>query len=182
MFGELKTFFLVAHAKNFLKNLSYRDATAFQVWGLSFVGEALAYMTQTATNYANDPQKLAEMLAPQQVATAAMFRASALGLMPFAMETSYNVLTGGDSLVKPGTTTNTDTRSFLNTPSLIAAKRLLNAPATAGGLLLGTDVTTRQEGRDLWGILPGNNTYGLRMLGNYLSNSLPASDPDKQGH
>lgn len=181
MFGELKTFFLVAHAKNMLKNVSYMDNTAFQVWTIGFIGESLAYMVQTAANNANDPDKLREMLAPQQIATAAMFRSASLGMAPFVAETAYSLATGGDSLVKPGTTTNTDSRSFLNTPSLQVAKKLTNAPTTAAGLLLGTDTTTRQEGKDLYSLIPGSNAIGMRMLGTYLTNSLPASDPDKTG-
>jgi hypothetical protein len=176
VFAELKTFFLVAHAKNFLKNLHYRDATAFQVWAIGFIGESLAYMTQNAANNLHDPDKLLANLEPSKIATAAMFRSPSLGALPMFVETGYNVFTGGDSLVAPGMTTNTDSRSFLNPPSLIVAKRMLNAPLTLGGMVTGSDVTTRQEGRDLMGILPGSNLYGVKNLANYLTNSLPVAD------
>ena len=177
VFAELKTFFLVAHAKNFLKNLHYRDATAFQVWAIGFVGESLAYMTQNAANNLHDPDKMLKGMDPTKIATAAMFRSPALGALPMFVETGYNVATGGESLVSPGMTTNTDSRSFLNPPSLIVAKRLLNAPLTLGGMVTGSSVTTRQEGRDLTGILPGSNLYGVKNLANYLTNSLPVVDP-----
>jgi hypothetical protein len=71
LFGELKTFFMVAHAKNMLKNLHYRDFTAFQVWAVAFIGEMLAYTTQTGLNYAHDPAKREELLTPEKIATAA---------------------------------------------------------------------------------------------------------------
>lgn len=175
MFGELKTFFLVAHAKNFLKNGHYMDATAAQVWAISFLGESLAYMTQTAVNY---PTELDERLTPERIATAAAFRMAALGTMSMAIETGFNVLSGGDSLVFEGATSNTSNRSFLNTPSMIVMKRLTNVPATAMGALLGTDVTTQAEFRDVWGAIPGANLYGLKAFGSYLSNTLPKSDPN----
>ena len=180
VFSELKTFFLVAHAKNFLKNAHYRDATAFQVWAIGFIGESLAYMTQNAANNLHDPEKMLANMDPEKVARAAFFRSPALGALPMFVDTGYGVLTGGDSLVAPGMTTNTDSRSFLNPPSLIVAKRLLNAPMTMMGLAAGTDVTTRQEGRDLAGILPGSNLYGVKNLANYLVNSLPVADQSQR--
>jgi hypothetical protein len=176
VFSELKTFFLVAHAKNFLKNLHYADATALQVWTIGFIGESLAYMTQTAVNY---PSELDTRLTPEKISTAAFFRMSALGTASMLTETGYNLLSGGDSLVQPGMTANTDNRSFLNTPSLMIAKRVLNAPSTLGGLMLGTDATTKQEARDLWGTIPGGNLYGLKAVGQWWANSFPSSDPDK---
>jgi len=176
MFAELKTFFLVAHAKNFLKNLHYHDATAAQVWAIGFLGEALGYMTQTAVNY---PTDLENKLTPDKIATAAFFRMSSMGTASMLTETGYNVLTGGDSLVQPGMTANTDNRSFLKTPSMIVLNRLLNVPATSMGLVLGTDVTTRQEGQDLWGAFPGSNLYGLKAAGQYWTNTLPKTDPSK---
>ncbi|QSI31479.1 hypothetical protein GNX71_18600 [Variovorax sp. RKNM96] len=180
VFSELKTFFLVAHAKNFLKNLHYRDATAFQVWTIGFIGESLAYMTQQAANNGHDPDKLLANLSPEKIATAAMFRSPALGALPMFIDTGYGVVTGGESLVQPGMTANTDNRSFLNTPSLIVAKRLLNAPMTGAGML-GAGVTTKAEGRDLAGSLPGSNLYGIKALANYLISSLPATDPAHPG-
>ena len=176
MFAELKTFFLVGHAKNFLKNAAYHDATAAQVWALGFIGESLAYMTQTAVNY---PTELEERLTPPRIATAAYFRMSAAGTASMLTETGYSILTGGDSLIQPGTTTNTDNRSFLSTPSMTVGKRLFNLPSTLAGAALGTDVTTRKEGKDAWGTIPGANLYGLKAAGNWWTNTLPKSDPTK---
>lgn len=176
VFSELKTFFLVAHAKNFLKNLHYRDITALQVWAIGFIGESLAYMTQSAVNY---PSELDERLTPEKIASAAFFRMSAAGTASMLAESGYQLLSGGDSLVQPGMTANTDNRSFLNTPSFIVMKRLLNSTQTAAGLALGTDVTTKREARDLWGSIPGANLYGLKAAGQWWADQLPASDPDK---
>jgi hypothetical protein len=176
VFAELRTFMLVGHAKNFLKNLAYHDQTALQVFAIGFIGEALAYSMQTVINA---PDKLDERLTPEAIARAAYFRMASLGTASFITETGFQLLSGGDSLVQPGTTANTDSRSLLNTPSLILAKRLLNAPSTLGGLVLGTDVTTQQEARDLWGVIPGANLYGLKAAGNWWTNQFPKSDPEK---
>ncbi len=59
MFDELRTFMLVGHAKNFLKNAELRDATALQAFFISFLAEALAYSLQSAINF---PDKLATRL------------------------------------------------------------------------------------------------------------------------
>lgn len=174
VFAELKTFTMVGHAKNFLKNLHYADTTALQVWTIGFMGECLAYMTQTAINY---PDELDERLDPERIATAALFRMSALGTASLLVETGYSVLSGGDSLVRPGTTANTDNRSFLNTPSLTVAGRLLNAPSTLAGAVLGTGTTTQREFRDLWSLVPGANLYGLKAVGNWVAEGLPKSEP-----
>jgi hypothetical protein len=181
LFSELKTFFLVAHAKNFLKNVSYMDQTAFQVWGLGFLGESLGYMTQSTANYAQDPEKLQQMLTPEKIAMAGFSRMSSMGMVPSLIDTGYSLATGGDSLIQPGTTTNTDNRSLFNTPSIIAAKKLLNAPSNLGGLAFGTDITTQKEMRDLLTTLPGSNLYGARNFVNYLSNMQPKFDPNHPG-
>ncbi len=178
MFGELKSFFLVAHAKNMLKNAHYRDATTMQVWTIGFMGNALAYVTQTSANYAQDPEKLAEMLTLERIAKSAAFRMSAAGIAPLLANMGYAVATGGDSLVQPGMTTNTDTRSLI-TPSMQIAGRLAGAPQTLGGLLLGTDVTTQKEAKDLAGVIPGSRLLGISNGINYLSEMLPKSDPAK---
>lgn len=176
MFSELKTFMLVAHAKNFLKNLHYRDTTSMHIWAIGFLGESLAYSVQSAINAPGD---LDERLAPDRIATAALFRMAALGSGTLLVESGYGLMTGGDSLVMPGSTANTDSRSFLNTPSLTVAKKLLNVPMTLTGATLGTDTTTRGEFRDAWNSIPGLRLYGLRAMGDYFADSFPASDPDK---
>jgi hypothetical protein len=176
MFSELKTFFLVGHAKNFLKNLNYMDSTAFHIWGIGFLAESLAYMLQSAVNAPGDLEK---RLQPDRIATAAFFRMSSLGTASMLVESGYAMMTGGDSLVQPGMTANTDTRSFLNTPSLVVAKKLLNAPMTIAGIGLQTDTTTRGEFRDLWSAFPALRLYGLKAVGDHLAESFPSTDPTK---
>lgn len=176
VFAELKTFMLVAHAKNFLKNVHYRDATAVQVWLMGFLGESMAYMLQSSIN---QPDKLEENLTPDKIARAALFRMAALGGLSYMVDTGYQLATGGESLVQPGMTANTGNRSLLNTPSLIVAKKLGSAPATLSGLLTGSDVTTRTEFKDLWSSAPGSGLIGMRQLGNYFAETFPKSDPEK---
>ncbi|WKB55964.1 hypothetical protein [Eleftheria terrae] len=179
IFGELKTFMLVAHAKNFLKQVNFADETAIRVWVIGFVGNAMAYMTQNAINYAHDPAALEDRLSPERIGQGAFFRMASAGVVPALFDTGYGLLTGGDSLVQPGTTTNTDTRNFLQTPSLTVAGRLMSAPATLAGMATGSDVTTKAEMRSLVGALPGSNLYGVRNLANYLVDLQPATDPEK---
>lgn len=172
VFGELKTFFLVAHAKNMLKNLSYMDATAFQVWGISFVGEMLAYSSQVSLNYAHDPDKRDELLTPEAIATAAFMRSPVSGMVPFFVEQGYQFGTGGQSLLGQDSTANTGNRTFVPA-SLITLQRMSAAPSTAMGLLLDNGQVTQAEGMNLWKTLPLNNMLGLRNLGNYLTTTLP---------
>jgi hypothetical protein len=175
VFSELKTFFLVSHAKNFLKNMHYADATTLQVWLIGFLGESMAYSMQTAINHPGDTDRLT----PENIARAAFFRMSAAGMSSFMVESGYSLMTGGDSLVSPGMTTNTDNRSFLKTPSMVVLGRAMNLPSTAAGALLGTDVTTKKEVKDAFTSLPGSNTYLLRPMVEWFSGSFPTSDPEK---
>lgn len=173
MFAELKTFFLVAHAKNFLKNAEYRDMTALQVWMIGFMGEALAYSMQTSINYPGDTDRLS----PDRIALGAFSRMSAAGFLPFLIESGHRLLTG-ESFFQEGSTTNTDVRSLVP-PSLVLAGRAVGAPATGLQALLGTDVTTSKEFKDAVTTLPLSNTWGVRALVNWFADGLPKSDPSK---
>lgn len=179
VFGELKTFFLVAHAKNMLKNTSYMDQTALHVWSVAFIGEALAYASQTSLNYADQPEKLEKMLSPEQIALAAFARSPVSGMLPFFINSGYQVATGGNSLIGADMTSSGNGRSFVP-PSFQAAQRIWAAPSTAMGLLLDNGNVTKQEGQDLFKTLPLSNFYGARNLGNWLTNSLPTKESPHQ--
>jgi hypothetical protein len=178
VFGELKTFFLVAHAKNMLKNTSYMDQTALHVWSVAFIGEALAYASQTSLNYADQPEKLDKMLSPEQIALAAFARSPVSGMLPFFINTGYQVATGGNSLIGSDMTSSGNGRTFVP-PSFQAAQRIWAAPSTAMGLLLDNGNVTKQEGQDLFKTLPLSNFYGARNLGNWLTNSLPLKEEQR---
>ncbi len=175
LFGELKTFFLVGHAKNTLKQLHYMDATSARILMFGMVGEILAYSTQQAINA---PDKLNERLTPEKIGLAVFNRAAVLGMIPTAIETGYNVISGGDSLLSPGTTANTDNRSMLITPSMQFAKKLGNAGITFGGLVMDSDTATQKELRDLRDTIPLARYYGLRYLTEQFILEAPKSDPE----
>jgi hypothetical protein len=177
VFGELKSFFLVAHAKNMLKNLHYHDATAFQVWGIGLLGEAMGYMTQTAANYAAQPDELQKRLTVERIASASFFRMAAAGMLPNLVDVGYGLATG-QSLVQQGTTANTDNRTLVP-PSLLMAGRIARAPVALTGLMFGTHEVTQQEARDLAGIIPGSRLMGAAQSVNYLVNTLPKSAPQQ---
>jgi hypothetical protein len=69
-----------------------------QVFAFGFLGEAMAYMTQTAANY---PGRVGNRLDPDVVAKAALFRMPMLGTLSFLADSGYSLATGGDSLVQP---------------------------------------------------------------------------------
>lgn len=172
--AELKTFMLVSHAKNFLKNLHYRDATTMQVYMVSAVGNALAYMTQTSINYAHDPAKLQEMLTLEKIAAAVVSRTAALGVTSLGIETGYNLATGGESLLGAGSA-NTGNRTLIP-PSLLVAQRLAHAPSILTGMAAPWATTTQAEGREITGLVP--NLFGVRNLANAFVNTLPKNEPD----
>lgn len=122
---------------------------------------------------------------PEAIARAALFSMASLGTLSTLAETGYSFGTGGDSLIKPGTTTNDSGRSFLNTPSMIVAKRTSNALATLSGMAFGTDVTTRREAQDLVGAVPIlGRMCGVNNLLQAWAADHPTSDPAKvwSGH
>jgi hypothetical protein len=173
--AELRTFFLVAHAKNFLKNLSYRDQRAFQVWAVSYVGEMVNYALQTSMNYGHNPKELEERLSLENVAKAGFARASALGLTPFFVGTGYEMATG-ESFTRPGMTANTDSRNFFRTPSMIVAGRMGSLVQT-GADAIGGRTITKQQARDAMTWLPLSNTYGARSVVDAVSNMQPVRKP-----
>lgn len=181
VFAELKTFFLVAHAKNMLKNVSYMDQTALHVWAVSFIGEAISYSMQASINNIQDQEKLNKMLSPENIVGAAFSRSSVTGMLPFFMNTAFQIGTGGESLPGMGQdmTSSGNGRTFVP-PSLQVMQRMYAAPSTAFGLILDTGNVTQKEGTDLYKLLPGSNMIGMRNLGSWLTNSLPKSEPQTQ--
>ncbi len=175
MFAELKTFMLVAHAKNFAKNLEYRDATSLNLLMVGMLSESLAYSLQTAVNF---PDELDKRLTAERIAQAVASRMSMGGFSSVIAATGYHVLTGGDPLFGDGITANTDTRLAFKPPSAVTMQKLINAPATLSGLL-GTDVTTQREARDLLTMLPGSRLIGVPATIRYLTEGLPKTDPEK---
>ena len=176
--GELRTFFLVGHAKNFLKNVEFRDATSARIFVFSFMAESLAFSVQTAINA---PDKLDERLTPDNIGRAALARMAILGTTSFILESGFNVLTGGDSLFQgEGITANTDSRTLWRTPSLQALSRLGSAGMTLTGAVLGTDTTTQKEARDVRDLIPLARWYGLRYIGDQFLADLPRFDPEKK--
>ena len=177
VFGELKTFMLVAHAKNFLKNLHYADGVTAQLYMFSIVSNALAYMTQSSINYAQDPAKLQEMLTLDRISRAVFARSANLGVMSIVGDTAYGIATGGDTLLRSGSTTNTDNRSAFVTPSLQLMQKLATAPSTLAGMALPNTVTTQKE----FNFLPMPNLYGVRNAASSMSSMFPKFDPAHKG-
>ena len=181
VFAELKTFFLVAHAKNMLKNVSYMDQTALHVWAVSFIGEAISYSMQATINNIHDQSKLDKMLTPENIVGAAFSRSSVSGMLPLFANTAWQVGTGGESLPGMGQDmTSSGNGRTLVPPSVQVAQRLWAAPSSAMGLILDNGNVTQKEGQDLYKLLPGSNMVGMRNLGSWLSNSLPKSEQQAQ--
>ncbi len=172
---ELKTFFLVAHAKQTIKSVHHRDSTAVAVVLFGMLAQSLGYVLQQAIN---QPDDLEERLSPDRIALAGFFRMSAQGVLPMVLETGYSAISGGDSLLQPGTTANTENRSLLRTPSYIVATRLQNLPAAATSVM-GVDTATRREVSEGLKALPLSNTWGARWWVDYFSSMFPASDPEE---
>jgi hypothetical protein len=169
---------LAGHAKQFLKSLHYRDSTTFVQWAFSFVGAALEYSLQQSINYAHDPEKLKDKLAPGAMLWGAIPRMPVLGLLPNLLETVYNPISGGQTLFTNGTA-NTDNRNLFITPSMIQAGRAMSlATAVAGNLNpFASGVTTQKDMRDALYALPGGNLYGMRNLNDIISSNFPKFKP-----
>lgn len=177
--AELKTFSLVAHSKQFLKNVHYHDRTAAMIFMTSFVGEALAYSVQSSLNYAHDPDKLAKRLSADRIAKAAVMRMSSLGALSYVIDTPAKFVTG-KSFFGEGSN-NTDNRDLLMTPSMMLMKRMVGSTQVAAQALspFSNTVTTKQEVKDGLGVLPGSNTWGARNIVDFVSEHYPKSDPSQ---
>jgi hypothetical protein len=175
MFGELKTFFFVAHAKNLLKNVHYMDGTTMQVFLMGFLGESLAYSIQQAMN---NPGDLDRRLSPEVMGPAIWARMASLGFTQMVADTGFQMVTGHSMLMSGSTSSGTNNRNLLMTPSLALAGKLAGVPGdVVRGIGLGTRPLLQQEAKDAWSTLPAANTYGLRGVGQWLSESFPKSAP-----
>lgn len=179
--AELRTFNLVGHAKQFLKNVHYHDRTSAMIFMTGFVGESLAYAVQTSLNYAHDPEALAKRLSADAIAKAAVSRLSTLGMMSYVIDTPFKYATGQPLL---SGTNNTDNRDMFMTPSFMVMKRMVNGVQTAaqGMSPLSDTITTKQQVKDSLGVLPGVNTYGVRNVVDFIAGHYPKSDPSQFHH
>jgi len=171
VFAELRTFMLVGHAKNFLKNTVMKDQTAFNVWMFGLVAETLAYSLQSA---ANAPGELDKRLSFDQMARAIPTRMASMGAMPLLWGTVYGWTTGED-WTKPGYTANTDSRSLLKTASFNELVRLGNLPQTLTGLV-GAHPVVRKDIAEGFRGMPGARVLGMPLLAEQLGNFFPKSD------
>jgi len=178
--GELRTFMMVAHAKQFLKNVHYRDRTAAMVFTTGFVGEMLAYSLQTSLNFAHNQEELNKRLTGDRIAKAAIQRLSTLGILSMVIDTPTQFATG-HSFFGNGTN-NTDNRNLLMTPSFMVLKRMMGTAQAATQAMspLSDTITTKQEMNDAMGILPGVNTWGARNIVDFTSSHYPKSDPSQK--
>lgn len=178
IFMELRTFIAVAHAKNFLKNVHYMDKTTFSVWMYGLVGEALMYSLQTSLNLAHNPEELQKRLTMDRIAKSAIQRASVFGMLPSAISTTTGLVAGGYDPFAMVSTANTDNRNMFTPPSAVLIGKAINAGRTISGSAPWSDrVATKQDIRDLFGIMPGGNTYGIRNLSDYVSGMFPKHAP-----
>jgi hypothetical protein len=174
IFGELRTFNLTGHAKQFLKTAHHRDATSASVAMFSIVGEALAYSLQQSIN-TRDPKELEKRLSPEKIAAAVVARSNVLGMLPFALDSALYVSTGQHL----AGTTNTDNRNLLNPPTAALLQK-----GFSGAMGLGAYVNpftdhelTKDEAKGAWGLLPGANTYGARYAIDWMTQGLPRKQP-----
>ncbi len=178
IFGELRTFMVASHAKQFLKNAHYRDGTTASLWMMSFLGQSMAYALQTSMNFAHNPDELEKRLSLDRIAMSAVQRMSVAGALPSLMETGTFIVTGGDSLFKHGSTTNTDNRNLFATPTgMMVSKWLKGASVAVGAMNPFTDeIVTRQDVRDTISGLPGGNTFLMRNIIDMVSSNFPKSE------
>jgi hypothetical protein len=176
IFGELRTFNLTGHAKQFLKNAHHRDATAASAAMFSIVGEGLAYALQQSMN-THDPKELAKKLTPEKIAAAIVARSNVLGMLPFGLDAAMYVSTGQHL----SGTTNTDNRNLLTPPTAALLQKGFGGVMGMGAYVNPfTDHTlTRGEGKGMWGMLPGSNTYGSRYLIDWMTQGLPRQQPQQ---
>ncbi len=175
VFAELKTFMLVGHAKNMLKNAHYRDSTALQVYSIGLLGEVLGYVSQTVANFPNNQAELDKRLAVDRIAKAAFARMSSAGIVPLVADFGNQVVTG-ESLFGAGSTVNTDNRTLIP-PSLTMVGRAYNAPSTLIGMLTGRESVTQKNVKDMASILPGARLLGVTHGINALAEMFPKNAP-----
>lgn len=169
IFGELRTFNLAGHAKQTLKNLHHRDATAMSAVMLSIVGESLGYALQVSINTPNAEDR-AKRLSLENIARAVAARSNLMGMAAFPLDFASRIATGQPL----GSTNNTDNRNFLVPPTVGLMQKALTGAVGLGQHLnpFLQDTWTRDEGRGLAGALPGGNTYFVRPFISWATHDM----------
>jgi len=177
VWAELRTFMLVGHAKSSLRALHFRDATSLQQLMVGIVSDTLAYTLQQSINFGQNSQELQRRLSPEMIAGSVFQRMSLMGMFPGMVQTGA-FLTGQKL---PGTTTNTDVRNMLNTPSLqVAGNLLTGARAIGQSLNPNAQSMTQSDMRTAFEAYPGGNLWGARNVADWLSQSYPRHVPRQQ--
>lgn len=168
IFTELRAFSIAAHSKQMLNGLHYRDHRTMHLWITGFVTQSMAYVAQTAANYAHDEEKRAKMLTPEKIALAAYKRMSVTGLMPLFTEPFLP-----ESLT--GLTANTENRMPWITPSMMMTGKVLSGASAAFRSGVYGEAFTGKDVKNIL-TLPGANTYGARNLVDWMSSMAPKSE------
>lgn len=176
--SELRTFLFVSHAKQNLKNLHYRDLQALTTFSFTFAAQVMATASQTAINFAQNPQERDRRLSPESLVWSSLQRMSIMGLTPAIFGTTWAAATG-QPFLQVGSTANTDNRNLLLTPSMTMAQRLIGGLGTGAQAFnpFASTTTTQKEARDLFGALPGSNLWLMRNLNDSISSSFPKNEP-----
>jgi hypothetical protein len=175
MFGELRTFMFVGHAKTSLKALHYRDATSASQLMLGIVSEMMAYSLQTSVNFAGNQKELERRMDPAYMAKSIFQRMALLGALPMFANSALKAA----GMPMDGSTVNTDNRTLWMTPSMNTVSNAISAVDVLGQKLnpFSNTVTTDKEMRGVFGALPGGNLWGVRNVADWFAQGLPKHDP-----
>lgn len=178
MFAELRTFNMAAHAKNFLKNIHFRDQQAATSFMYGFLAQAVAYSMQTSANFAHNEEELQKRLSLDRIAKAAIGRMSQLGMTSMLFETGYAVGTGGGSFFNDSSA-NTGNRNLFITPSMMMLNRLYSGAGLIGGAInpFDSSTATQKEVKGALSALPFSNWYGVRNAIDMISSTYPSHEP-----
>lgn len=176
LFVQFRTFGFVSWSKQLMHGVRMHDADAALMATMGLMGGALAYTLKTAVNAPgrDDPEKyLEENLTPEKIGTGAFYRANWSSLLPMGVDSALT-LGGMDPVFAHGRSTGMANDLLLGNPSVDSFNQMAQATGGATQALLDPDQPlTQGTVRDIWGLVPFQNTYFAAPVGRALQEQFP---------
>ena len=168
---QFRGFILNAWVKQTLHGVHFRDRQLGVQALSSMLIASLAYTAQQSINHASDSEKLRDRLKPSQIAGAAFHRAGIFSIAPALADTTYGMMTGGESFSPNARATGLAQSGIASNPTMVTLGRATNT-ALLPLRLLQDDYNFSQENvKNAQGLV--SNFIGLNNAFTPLYKDLP---------
>ena len=176
---QFRSFVMNAWVKQTLHGLAHFDAHAFAAWTFSMMFGSLAYSAQTYANFAHNQKELDRRLDPWEIAKSGFQRAGFSSLVPMAIDTTMQLLTG-DQMFKFGRSSTLASGFVLGNPTVSLLNRVTGLTSAVGQSVFTSDhLWTQKEVGYATGLLP--QIVGIRAGLDAFKQTFPRNNYLREG-